>query len=371
MVTRFEIPGLTLHESTAHALTQAGIATPTPVQLRATPEVLAGKDVLIQSATGTGKTLAYLLPLLQRIAADDSQRVVIMAPSPELAVQILRAVETYKPPQVRCAGLIGTGNIDRQKDKLKKHPHIMVGTPGRVLELWLARKIKTAQVRTLVLDEVDKILAPQNAKPLSQICSRPEFTAQLVYASATLGERAHAFADRFMNAERVSTHVVGQPVLDGATIQHFGLDVRSATDKEGLLLELLDSGRLERVLLFVNKLYLVSHLYNVLSERGIKCAGLSSERTKHTREQALTGFKSGQVQVLIATDAAARGLDIADLEWVLHFDLPQEPETYVHRSGRVGRAGKQGNSLAFVTQRDTHTLKRYQSTLGVQLSPLD
>ena len=371
MAPRFEIPGLDLHETTAEALAKAEISTPTSVQSRAIPEVLAGKDVLVQSATGTGKTLAYLLPLLQRIAADDSYRVVIMAPSPELAVQILRAVETYKPPEVRCAGLVGTGNIDRQKDKLKKHPHIMVGTPGRVLELWLARKIKTAQVSTLVLDEVDEILAPQNEKPLSQICSRPEFTAQLVYASATLGERSHAFGERFMKAERVSTHVVGQPVLDSATITHYGWQVRSAADKETALLELLDSGRVDRVLCFVNKLYLVSHLYNLLSERGVACAGLSSERNKHTREQALTGFKAGKVQVLIATDAAARGLDITGLEWVLHFDLPQEPEAYVHRSGRVGRAGKQGNSLAFVSPRDGHTLKRYHSALGVELAPLD
>lgn len=370
MAPSFEIPGLAVHESTAAALAKAGITAPTPIQSRAAPEILAGKDVLVQSGTGTGKTLAYLLPLLQRIAADDAYRAVIVAPSPELAVQILRVVESTKPPQVRCAGLVGTGNIERQKDKLKKHPHIMVGTPGRVLELWLARKIKTAQVRTLVLDEVDEILAPQNARPLSEICSRPEFTAQLVYASATLGERAHSFAERFMKADRVSTHVAGQAALVNDTIAHYGWDVRSAADKEAALLELLGSGRVKRVLCFVNKLYLVSHLYNVLSERGVACAGLSSERNKHTRQEALDGFKTGSVQVLIATDGAARGLDIAGLQWVLHFDLPQEPETYVHRSGRVGRAGAAGNSLAFITQRDSHTLKRYHSALGVQLVPL-
>src|SRR5262249_44280240 len=149
-------------------------------------------------------------------------------------------------------------------------------------------------------------LEPANARPLGEICSRPEFKAQLVYASATLGERAHAFADKYMRPDRVSTHVAGGALPEDAAITHYGLHVRGAADKEDALVDVLRSGHVPRALVFVNKLFSVSQLYNLLQDCGIPCAGLSSERNKQTREQALQGFRRGDLQVLIATDAAAR-----------------------------------------------------------------
>ena len=369
MSHNFDISGLAIDATLSASFERDGIREPTPVQRAAIEPILAQRDVLVQSGTGTGKTLAYLLPLLQRAKEDPQFRFVVMAPSPELAVQILRVVEAYRDPSVGCAGLVGTGNIERQKDKLKKHPRAIVGTPGRVLELWLARKIKTAQVGTLVLDEVDEVLAPKIETPLAQICSRPEFKAQLIYASATLGPRAYAFADKFMKADRFKTIVTQAPMSE--TITHYVAALgENHASKEEAFMDLLQSMAMERVLVFVNKLFSVTHLYQYLTERGVKTLSLSSERNKQSREQALQALKASTVQVVVATDTAARGLDIKDLGWVVHFDAAREPESYVHRAGRVGRAGQPGNSVVLMAPREHRTVKQYQSTLGIEFTSL-
>ncbi len=367
MSHNFDIPGLVVDATLSASFARDGISEPTPVQRAAIEPILARRDVLVQSGTGTGKTLAYLLPLLQRAKEDPQFRFVVMAPSPELAVQILRVVEAYRDASVPCVGLVGTGNFDRQKDKLKKHPRAMVGTPGRLLELWLARKIKTAQIGALVLDEVDEVLAPQIEVPLAQICSRPEFKAQLIYASATLGPRSDAFAERFMRPDRFKTIVTQAPLSE--TITHY-VAAPTQGSKEEAFVDLLHNMNMDRVLVFVNKLFQVTHLYQYLTERGIKVLSLSSERNKQSREQALQALKSNTVQVVIATDIAARGLDIKDLGWVVHFEAAREPETYVHRAGRVGRAGKPGNSVVLMSPREARTVKQYQSVLGIAFSSL-
>jgi superfamily II DNA/RNA helicase len=202
MQPNFSLDGLEMTSELAAAFARDAIETPTDVQKNAFPLVASRRHVALKSGTGTGKTLAYLLPLLQRAKAEPTFRVVVMAPNPELAVQILRTVEAYKDNAVKCLGLVGGGNPERQKDKLKKHPQIMVGTPGRVLELIFARKIKTAQIGTMVLDEIDEILSPQNEEPLHEVCGRPEFTAQVLCVSATLGERAQLFMEAFMKEDR-------------------------------------------------------------------------------------------------------------------------------------------------------------------------
>ena len=357
--------GLEISSTVAAALAQDGIETPTAVQRAAVEPLLAGHDAVLRSGTGTGKTLAYLLPLMQRLQQPDRRRLLVVAPSPELAVQILRTVERYKDPSLGSVGLIGGGSLERQKDRLKKGPRILVGTPGRVVEFIKLRKVKTAQIGTLVLDEADQILSPQIAAALADICSRPEFTAQIVCAAATEGEAAQAFVRGTMAPDLV--RVDGDHAALRLKIDHHMVTWEGQPGgKDAVLLQVLAERGIERALIFVNKLYAVTHLYNHLTAHGIACLGLSGERNKQERAQALDALKTGRIRVLIATDTAARGLDIPQLDWVLHYEAGRDAATYLHRAGRVGRAGRSGQSLVLAARRDTYFLSQIAEELKIQ-----
>ncbi|MBI5507521.1 MAG: DEAD/DEAH box helicase [Deltaproteobacteria bacterium] len=361
----FASTGLDIDDRLAACFGKDGIEAPTPVQQRAIPLVLAGKDVIIQSGTGTGKTLAYVLPLLQRAGREPDFRAVIIAPSPELAMQILRTVEAYKAQGVRSTSLVGSGNIERQKEKLKAHPQIIAGTPGRVLEMIFARKVKTKSIKALVLDEVDQILSDQNDAELKEVCSRPEFEAQIILASATIAKRAEAFAREAMHEERLRPSVDRSPLPQN--IEHRFM-VFAAERSESALVRLIRGLDIDRALVFVHKGYTVPKLFHALVNHQIPCATLSAEADKRQRQQAIEALRSGAARVLVATDAAARGLDIKDLRWVIHFELANDKQAYLHRAGRTGRAGKRGTSIVMVTKDELPALERQARELRLELA---
>ncbi len=363
----FAIEGLELTELLKKSLADAGIVNPTDVQRKTMPVVLAGNDAIIQSPTGTGKTLAYLLPLLQRIRADAKLCVVVVAPSPELAIQILRAVEAFKGPGISSAALVGGGNFDRQKDKLKQHPRVMVGTPGRVLEMIFAKKLKTADIGVLVLDETDEILSPDNEKRLREIASRPEFQPQLIFVSATIGEKAERLAHDLMPPDFARVRV-GAEALP-TTISHCFMTFE-AQRKEVWLARLIQEHHVEQALVFVNKLHNVAHLYRFLNDHGVPSVALSSERSKKDRQESVAAFRKGGARVLVATDTAARGLDLPGLAWVIHYEVARDQYHYVHRAGRTGRAGQAGTSVMMVAPHEMFLLKRYSNQLGIAFKPL-
>ena len=366
-MSHFTVDGLELPKFLADGIARAGIVEPTAVQHEAIPPVLARRDVIIQSPTGTGKTLAYLLPLLQRVRADDTLRVVVMAPSPELTIQILRVVEAFAGPGISSGSLIGGGNSDRQKDTLKRKPRILVGTPGRVLDLIFARKLKTADIGALVLDETDEILSPQNEASLREIASRPEFKAQLIFASATTGEKALRLARDLMDPDFVRVTVGAERLPE--PIGHYFMTFE-AQRKEVWLAKVIKEQRIERALVFVNKLQNVAHLYRFLNDHGVPSVALSSERSRHDREESVGKLKQGEARVLVATDAAAHGLDLPGLDWVIHYDVARDSEVYVHRAGRTGRAGRAGSSVTMVARHEMFLLKRYSADLGIEFRAL-
>ena len=367
MDSAFSEGGLEIPDFIAAALKKAGIKEATEVQRAAIPAILSGNDVLIQSATGSGKTLAYLLPLLQRARADEKFRILILAPSPELAIQILRVVEAFSGPGITSAALVGGANPDRQRERLKKHPRVIVGTPGRVIEMIFDRRLKVAQMNAVVLDETDEILSPSNEKNLREIASRPEFKPQLVFTSATFAPKAQQLAKDLMREDFVRLAPEVQPLP--STIGHFftSFDERR---KEVWLARLLDKHRIKRALVFVNKIDTVGHLYRFLNESGVRTVSISSERSKKGREQAIRAFKKGEARVLVATDTAARGLDVPGLEWVVHYDVARDKDVYVHRIGRTARAGREGVSVMMVAKQEMFLLGRYNEQLGIELRPL-
>jgi superfamily II DNA/RNA helicase len=363
----FAKTGLEVSDALARSLEKQGITAPTAVQEAAIPVVLAGQDLVMQSGTGTGKTLAYLLPLLQRASHDPELRVVIMAPSPELAMQILRTAEAHKPPTLRSASLIGSGNIERQKDRLKQHPQLIVGTPGRVLEMIFTRKLKAATIRVLVLDEIDQILSEQNDAELREICSRPEVDCEIIVASATFGKRGDAFAHDFMAPERVRLQLQASPLKQN--IRHL-VAVFAGQRDEAALARLLRELEIDAALVFVKNGFYVARLFNSLREHGVPVATLSAAGDKRQREQALEAFKRREVRVLVATDAAARGLDVKDLAWVIHFEPANDKEAYLHRAGRTARAGNEGTSVIMVTERELPVIERQARELKIELEEL-
>jgi len=360
----FAATGLEVDQALLTAFQNDGISAPTAVQQAAIAPILAGQHVIIQSGTGTGKTLAYLLPILQRLRNSDSGRSLIFAPATELALQTQRVADRYKHPSINTGALVSTTNAKKQKAKVTQSTRLIVGTPGRILDQFAERKLKG--VTTIVLDEPDPILATPGADYLREILSRPEPKVQLIFAAATLGANARRLADEFMGDARVHTQVAEDPLH--TSISHQYLNVRTESTKDIQLAHFIEEAKCKRAIVFVNQPNLIRHLYRFLSERNLKPVSLSTDRSKLDRQLALRAFGAAEARVLITTDQAMTGIDIPDVEWVLHFELPSSGLAYVHRAGRTGRAGKSGHSVVFVTREDRPRQERIAKELNIRFS---
>ncbi|GGE33099.1 DEAD-box ATP-dependent RNA helicase CshC [Pullulanibacillus camelliae] len=328
--------------------------TPTEIQLQATPLVLAGEDVIAESPTGTGKTLAYLLPLLQQIDPDANQpQVVILAPSRELVMQIFDEVKKWSTGSaIRSTSLIGGANVKRQMDKLKKHPHVVVGTPGRLLELIHMKKLKMHEVKTVVLDEGDQLLVTEHLDTVQSIIHATLKERQVLVFSATLPQSIEQEAVALMHKPAVLK--VERQAANHVEHLYFVCERR---DKVDMLRRLVKRAPL-RALVFVNDAHSIEGLAAKLEYKGVSLEVLHGRSSKAEREQALKGFRSSKYAILLTTEVAARGLDIKGLTHVIHFDLPLESSQYLHRSGRTGRQGASGTVVALVTPREERNLKK-------------
>ena len=361
----FAATGLEVDEAMLAAFQADGISAPTAVQVAAIGPILAGQHVIINSGTGTGKTLAYLLPILQRLRAPDSGRSLIFAPATELALQTLRVADRYKHPSINSGALVATTNARKQKAKVQQSTRLIVGTPGRILELFAERKLKG--VTTIVLDEPDPILATKGAEYLREILSRPEPKVQLIFAAATLGANAKRLAEEFMGEARVHTQMTEADPLQ-SNITHRYLNARTEATKDLELARFIEEAKCKRSIVFVNQPNLLRHLFRFLTERNLKPVSLSSDRSKLDRQNALRAFGASEARVLITTDQAMTGIDVPDVEWVLHYELPSSALAYVHRAGRTGRAGKSGQSVVIVTREDRPIQERIAKELGIRFT---
>jgi superfamily II DNA/RNA helicase len=358
-----DFASLDVPESLIASLATQGITTPTAVQTAAIPAIRAGKNVLMQSQTGTGKTLAYLLPLLAQIDPASKQlQIVITAPTHELCMQIVEQVRklTAGGP-IRTVALIGGANLTRQIERLKDKPQIVVGSPGRLQELGALRRLKLAEVRTVVLDEVDRLLEPKNRPELEAVMKQTMRTRQLVCVSATLDDTVSDFAALWCDApEAVRVDAVNRPA---DTLLHRVLpgDPRDKIDTLRRLVRALEP---KAAMIFVKDPKKMMELLDKLNFKGLTVAALHSGERKLERVEVLQAFRSGKVQLLIATDIAARGLDLPNVEIVVNFDLPTDAMAYLHRAGRTGRAGKTGLVVSLVSSQDEFVVERYAKTLG-------
>ena len=350
------------------ALAAQQLQIPTQIQEQMIPQVLAGENVLARSATGTGKTLAYLLPLLQRIDSEKKEvQAVILAPTYELAMQIYRvlgALVQEAALDVKAVSLIGGAALTRQIEALKKKPQIVVGSAGRVLELLRKHKLSLTSVRTLVLDEVDRLLDEQNAPTVEIVMKEVPAQRQLLMVSATLPARTQKVIERL--EKKVNLLEAASEVKLPEQLVHCYVKMEHREKLDGLrkVLHALD---VKRALLFVEQQGRLETVLEKLQHHGLKVAGLRKDAGKQERKEALEAISKGKISLLVATDLAARGLDIPGVTHVINLDFPDEPQTYLHRAGRTGRAGQEGMVVSLVTQGEVARLERCRRSLKVDL----
>lgn len=361
---------LGLDENLVNALKIQGIVEPTAIQDQAIPVILAGSDVLGQSETGTGKTLAYLLPIFQKI--DISKRetqAMILTPTHELAIQIQREAETLSQNSglaVTSTAIIGNVNIARQIEKLKQKPHIIVGSSGRILELIQKKKIIAQTVRTIVLDEADRLLDEHNAQLVKSVIKTTLSRTQLVLFSATLPPITYQRASELLKTPEVIR--VTNKVMIAPTVEH-SYFLAEQRDKIEVLRKLIRLVIPTRALIFINKSDEIEKTVLKLKYHGLDAEGIYGGAYKSERKKAMDDFRSGKSTLLVASDLAARGLDIKGITHVFNLDLPEDSQLYLHRVGRTGRAGNKGSAISLVTTKEISYLRRLESEFEIKFNP--
>ncbi|MFM9280033.1 DEAD/DEAH box helicase [Paenibacillus jiagnxiensis] len=346
----------------AAKLAEHGIEEPSPVQQEAIPLILEGRDVIARSQTGTGKTLAYLLPILQSIKPElKATQKLVLAPSQELAMQIVREAQRYMDSDMGVLGLIGGAAVKRQIEKLREHPQLVVGTPGRVRELIALKKLKMHNISTIVVDEVDQIFQLGDAGEVNQIINSALRDRQLVFLSATVSEDIRAMASREMkNAAEVG---IEPERVTAAGLEHYYF-VCEERDKADILRRIVRTYNPRKAIVFVNMTDTIGELEAKLNHVGLKTAALYGDADKVTRATVLSQFRADKLKLLVATDVAARGLDIEGLDMVIQFDPAPDSEHYVHRAGRTGRMGRKGTVISIITERERFIMNKFSRDIG-------
>lgn len=322
-----------------------GYQTPTPIQDQAIPHLLTGKDVIGIANTGTGKTAAFLLPLIHRITTERSLHVLIIVPTRELAAQIDDEFRAFsRGLQLYSALCIGGVNINGQISALRRKPNFVIGTPGRLKDLERQRCLRFSDFTTIVLDEVDRMLDMGFIGDIRYIVTRLPARRHSLFFSATVPQTIRGLVDSFLT-DPVTVAIQAQRASD-----HVNQDIIKANGKPKIemLHDLLNQEGFDKVLLFGRTKWGIEKLLRDLLERGFKAAAIHGNKRQSQRAQALEAFKNNRIQILLATDIASRGIDVADVTHVINYDMPESYEDYIHRIGRTGRADKFGTALTFV-----------------------
>ncbi len=361
---------LGLNEAMAKALAGQGIADPMEIQKLAIPKALAGDNFIGQAPTGTGKTLAYLLPALQQIdPAVRQAQVVVLAPTYELAMQITgvaRDLVQAAELGIKLQGIIGGANIARQIDKLKDKPQLIIGSAGRIIELSRKGKLKLHQVKLLVLDEFDRLLDDQNLQATADVVRLLPKERQVIMFSATAPNKALERADFLEHPE----HIIVKETAETLEARDNLYIMTPFRDKITMIRKLTNTLAVKRGLVFINRVYDAEKTLAHLQFDGIKADSLLGHSNKQARQKAIADFKSGKVQLLLSTDLAARGLDIPDVDYVFNLDLPESAQTYQHRAGRTARAGAKGAVITLADIKEAYKLEQLEKKLGITFRPL-
>lgn len=347
------------------AVQSMGYDEPTPIQKKAIPEVLAGRDVVGCAQTGTGKTAAFVLPVLDRMGEGRHIKALVVTPTRELAAQIVDvARQCSRFTKHSVTAVYGGVGYKPQADKLRRGVDLLVATPGRLLDLQRQGDVDLSKVQTLVLDEADRMLDMGFWPDVRRILNLLPSTRQSLLFSATMSQQVLGVIGSTLNTPvRVEVSPSATPV---EAIEQVIYPV-GASQKGDLLVELLNEKDLHRVLVFTRTKHRADRVCRTLSRKGINGAAIHSNRTQAQRQKALDGFKNGRYRVLVATDIVARGIDVDNISHVINFDLPNRAEDYVHRIGRTARAGNDGSAFSFLSAEETSELRAIEGLIGEAL----
>ena len=347
------------------AWNKSGFTSLTDIQERAIPDQIDNKDMIIESPTGTGKTLAYALPALSKLNPGiKNAQVLFLAPTRELAMQIYEVCQKFTENSgLSGASLIGGANMQRQLDKLKKKPQYIVGTPGRVKELIQNKKLKVHDVKTIVIDEADHIIEAGFNGDVEQVIGATLKDRQLVFVSATINKKTEDWS-RKLAVDPVVVKVQNEAVESQVTHTFMVSEYRDKVDN---LRKLIRHTPDIKAMVFINSSMKMDEFASKLEYKKIKLGVLAGNSTKQERQKVLNDFKNGKIPVLLTTDVATRGLDIPDVTHVVHFELPEDVKQYVHRSGRTGRMGKEGTVVSLVTKAELSSVKKWTAKMNVAL----
>ena len=354
-----EFTSLNLREELVQAITELGYSTPTPIQAAMIPIMLSGADVIGQAQTGTGKTAAFALPILQNFTQQRHVQALILAPTRELALQVADSMTEYgKNLNVRVLAVYGGQPYGPQISRLNRGVDVVVGTPGRLLDLIERNALNIKHVRTVVLDEADEMLNMGFIEDVEKILAETPAERQTALFSATLPPRIRSLANRFMRDPQ-SVNIKRETLTLASTEQRYYLVHES--DKTNALTRLFEVEPIKSALIFARTRAETATLANELVVRGIPAEAIHGDLDQNARERVLGRFRANQLKVLVATDVAARGLDIEDISHVFNYHLPDDAEVYVHRIGRTGRAGKTGVAITLVSPREKRRLREVEA----------
>ncbi|MCB9655627.1 MAG: DEAD/DEAH box helicase [Deltaproteobacteria bacterium] len=344
---------LGLSTSLQHAVALSGYQSPTPIQRSAIPHVLTGRDLLGSAQTGTGKTAAFALPILQRLSIDAKRgviRALVLAPTRELAAQICDSFEKYAgDTRLRSMVIYGGVGKDNQIRSLQRGVEILVATPGRLLDLLQDGYIDLSGVETFVLDEADRMLDMGFIRDVKRVVRVLPLERQTLMFSATMPPEIDSLANSIL---RDPVRVAVDPISSTRAPISQAIYFIDKERKAQLLVKLLRGEPMERLLVFTRTKHGANRLVKNLATAGFGAAAIHGNKSQSARVRALDDFKSGRIRIIVATDIAARGIDIKGLSHVINFDLPNEPESYVHRIGRTGRAGQSGVAISFCSSEE-------------------
>ncbi|MBS0558746.1 MAG: DEAD/DEAH box helicase [Proteobacteria bacterium] len=365
---------LGLAEPILRALDARGYTTPTPIQHGAIPSLLAGRDLLGIAQTGTGKTAAFALPILQHLndrpgrARPFGTRCLILAPTRELALQIETEIRSYAVNlKVSTAVILGGVGRRPQEERMRRGPDIVVGTPGRIRDLMGTKHLRLDEATHFVLDEADRMLDLGFIRDIRQIVAALPQARQSLLFSATMPPEVAQLAAAFLrDPERVEiTPQAPTPERIAQYVHHV-----DTAGKRALLIDLLTDAAMQRVIVFTRTKHGANRVAEHLDGAGIGAEALHGNKSQSQRERALDRFRSGRARVLVATDIAARGIDVPQISHVINFDLPVEPESYVHRIGRTARAGADGIAISFCDSAERSALRAIERLTRVTISPV-
>jgi ATP-dependent RNA helicase RhlE len=346
---------------------QLGYTEPTPIQKQAIPVLLKGGDILASAETGTGKTAAFLLPILQLLGDNKGKpgtKVLILSPTRELANQTEAACREFAPKGISCTAIIGGAGYKRQMDSLRRGANIIIATPGRLIDFMDQGLINFSSLTHLVLDEADRMLDMGFLPSIKRVVKVIPAKRQTLFFSATMSPEIERIAYAML---KDPTFIEVSPRGKASGLIHQTAYPVAQASKMPLLLDLLDKEDFDRVLVFTRTKRGADRLAHILEKRSHKSNRIHGDRSQSQREAALKAFKSGHTNVLVATDVAARGIDIDSVSHVINYDIPEAPEDYVHRIGRTGRAGNKGRAITLFTIAEEHSMRAIERLTGEQV----